>query len=384
MKNIIIIGSRGYNYNYGGWEALVSNLINNYKDEDVRFFVPELSYKLNSEIEIRNGVICKQVFIPKHGLLTMFSFVLKSLLYYTRLIKKNRMKNTIIYMLGVRGGIPLMFLNKKLKKMGVKIITNPGYVKSKYESKPWIVKKFIKLSEKEIIKSSDLILCDSKLVENYIKDNYKIKTKYIPFGVSLDDFKDLDKKTRIFMDKKNIRKREYYLVVGRFIPKNNIELIIKEFMLSDTNKDLVIVSDVSKNKFYNKLLETTSFNRDRRIKFVGPIYDKDIITRLRINSKGFIYGHKEGGLNPSLIESLAVSDINIVYDNDYNREVGKDSCIYFNKDAFNLRDIIERVDRFKTKEYLEYGNKAKDRVKEEYELNTIINKYKKLFNNLLK
>ena len=133
MKNIIIIGSRGYNYNYGGWEALVSNLINNYKDEDVRFFVPELSYKLNSEIEIRNGVICKQVFIPKHGLLTMFSFVLKSLLYYTRLIKKNRMKNTIIYMLGVRGGITLMFLNKKLKKMGVKIITNPGYVKSKYE-----------------------------------------------------------------------------------------------------------------------------------------------------------------------------------------------------------------------------------------------------------
>ena len=125
MKNIIIIGSKGYDQNHGGWETFVTNLIDNYKDDDVRFYVPELSYKMKSNIEIRNGVICKQIFIPKHGLLTMFSFVIRALLYYTNLIKKEKMKNTIIYLLGVRGGIVLPFIHKKLNKMGVKIITNP-------------------------------------------------------------------------------------------------------------------------------------------------------------------------------------------------------------------------------------------------------------------
>ena len=384
MKNIIIIGSRGYNYDYGGWETLVSNLIDNYKDDDVRFFVPELSYKMNNEIEIRNGVICKQVFIPKHGPLAMFSFVFKSVLYYTNLIRKEKMKNTIIYMLGFRGGFLFKLIHRKLNKMGVKVITNPGYIKSKIENKPWIVKYLTRKSEKEMIKYSDIVLCDSKLSENYIKDKYNVHTKYIPCGTNIPDTKDIDKKTRIFMEKKNIRKREYYLVIGRFIPKNNIDLIIKEFMLSDTDKDLVIVSDITKNKYYDKLLKSTNFNKDKRIKFVGPIYDKDIITRLRVNSKGYIYGHKEGGINPSLIESLSTSDVNIVYDNEYNREVCKDSCLYFTDEAFNLRDIIDKVDRFKSKEYEEYSSKAKERVKEEYDLNTIINRYKKLFDSLLK
>ena len=236
MKNIIIIGSKGYECNYGGWETLVSNLINNYKDEDVRFFVPELSFKMNSNIEIRNSVICKQVFIPKHGYFTMFSFIIKALLYYTKLIKKEKMKNTIIYMLSTRGGLIIPFIKKKLTKMGVKIITNPGGIDWTLHSKPWIIRKLTKISEKKMIKASNLVICDSKIVENYIKDNYDVHTKYIPTGSKINDIKDIDKKTRVFMDKKNIHKREYYLVIGRFVPKNNIELIIKEFMLSDTKK----------------------------------------------------------------------------------------------------------------------------------------------------
>ena len=45
MKNIIIIGSRGYESEYGGWETFVTNLINNYNDPGTRFYVPELTHK---------------------------------------------------------------------------------------------------------------------------------------------------------------------------------------------------------------------------------------------------------------------------------------------------------------------------------------------------
>ena len=51
MKNIIIIGSRGYESNYGGWETFVTNLINNYDDKNTRFYVPELTNKKNTKTE---------------------------------------------------------------------------------------------------------------------------------------------------------------------------------------------------------------------------------------------------------------------------------------------------------------------------------------------
>ena len=384
MKNIIIIGSRGYNVNYGKKETFVANLINNYKDEDTRFFVPELSYKLNNKIEIKNGVICKQIFIPKQGVLTMISFVMRSIIYYTRLIKKDKMKNTIMYFIGVRGGILLSLLHNKLKKMGVQIITNPGHLDWKRDAYPWFTRKWNKLSEKPMIKSSDLVICDNKITEKYIKDKYNVHTKYIPYGAYITDERNIDKKSRVFMEKHKISKREYYLTIGRFVPNNNFELIIKEFMLTDTNKELVIVSDLKKNKYYNKLLSNTNFTKDKRIKFVGSLYDKDILTRLRLNAKGYIHGNNVGGTNLTLLEALANTDINIVYDEEYNRDVCEDSVLYFTEEAFSLRDIIEKVDKFKSKENEEYSNKAKERVKNEFTWDLTINKYKKTFNNILK
>ena len=52
MKNVIIIGSRGYRYNYGGWETFVTELINNSQDKDMRYFIPYLTYDKNTKNKI--------------------------------------------------------------------------------------------------------------------------------------------------------------------------------------------------------------------------------------------------------------------------------------------------------------------------------------------
>jgi rhamnosyltransferase len=49
--------------------------------------------------------------------------------------------------------------------------------------------------------------------------------------------------------------------------------MIKEFMASYSNKDLVIISNVEQNAFYEQLQEKTKFSQDSRIKFVGTVYD---------------------------------------------------------------------------------------------------------------
>ena len=387
MKNIIIIGARGYEKNYGGWETFVTNLINNYDDKDTKFYVPELNHnKKNRNIEVRNGVTCPQIYVPKQGAMTMFTFAFKATLYFKKYIKKNNLKNVIMYVVGYRVGPLFTFIHKKLNKMGVKIVINPDGIEWKREKWNFLIKQYLKLSERTMINASDYVVCDSKNIESFIKDRYKKKadkTTFIAYGAYLKDIKDIDKKTKEFMDKNNISNRDYYLIVGRFVPENNYELIIREYMKSDTTKSLVIVSNVEKNKFYEKLKVRTGFENDERIKFVGPVYDQEILVRLRKNAKAYIHGHSAGGTNPSLLEALSITDVNLLYDAVYNREVGEDAALYFNNEEGSFCKQINTIEKFKAKEQSEYGKKAKQRIKDEYTWEIVVKKYKKLFNKLL-
>lgn len=387
MKNVIIIGSRGYESNYGGWETFVTELINNYDDKNTKFYVPELTNNKETKTEVRNGVVCKQIYVPKQGFVTMFTFVIKAVLYYKKMIKEEKMENVIMYILGCRVGPLFSVIHKELNKMGVQIMINPDGLEWKREKWSWWIKKCFKISERTMIKSSNYVVCDSKAIEDYVKIKYKefnTPTTFIPYGAYLNDVKDLDKKTKNFMKKYDIKTREYYLIVGRFVPENNYELMIKEFMKSKTSKDLVIVSNVEKNKFYDRLLKTTNFDKDKRIKFVGAIYDDEILRRLRKNATAYIHGHSAGGTNPSLLEALSITDVNILFDAVYNVEVGEEAALYFSKEENSLVKVIEKVEKFKSKERNKYGELAKKRIIDDYTWKIIVDRYKDLFDKVLK
>lgn len=364
MKNIIIIGSKGYQKKYGGLEEFVTNFIDNYNDEDTSFYVPEITNDKHILEENRNNVVCTPIYVKKDN---KNRFIRKSILYYSKYIKVQNLKNVIVYVIGYNIGPVLKLVHKKLNKLNVKIVSNPTNIKIK----------------KKIIKNSDYIICDSKITESKIKEKYDIKMSYIPYATNLSDIKDIDSKTKKIMDEYKINSREYYLTVGRFEKYNNFDLLINEFKKSDTQRDLVVVSDVKDNKLYKKLLDKTKFNEDNRIKFIGPIYDKDILIRLRKNARCYIHSNSKGGTNPSLLDALGTTDINIVYNNPYNKEVAKNSALYFNKEENSLKEQIDIVEKFKTKEINEYSKNAKKRIEDNYTWDSVIKKYKKVFNKIL-
>lgn len=387
-KNIIIIGARGYEKEYGGWETFVTNLINNYNDKNTTFYVPELNHnKKNSGTEIRNGVICPQIYTPRQGFVTMFTFTFKAVLYFKKFIKKEKLENVVMYVVGCKVGPLFTLIHKKLTKMGVKIVINPDGLEWKRDKWAWWIKQCFKISERTMIKASDYVVCDSKNIEKYVQEKYKkydTPTTFIAYGSYINDVKDIDKKTKVYMEKYGIKLHEYYLIVGRFVPENNYELIIKEFMKTDTKKDLVIVCNVEENKFYKKLLKTTEFNKDKRIKFVGSVYDQDVLRRLRKNASAYIHGHSAGGTNPSLLEALSITDVNILYNACYNEEVGEDSCLYFSNEENSLVNVIDKVEKFKSKDRNYYGEKARKRIEDEYTWDIVVKKYKKFFDKVLK
>ena len=385
--NVIIIGSRGYKSEYGGWETFTTNLIDNYNDPSTKFYVPELSHDKKDKIHFGRNVVCEPVYVKPMGNITMMLFAFRAVLYYKKKIKKEKLDNTIMYILGCRVGPLFSIIHKSLNKMGVKIIINPDGLEWKREKWNKLIKLYFKLSERTSVKYSNYVVCDSKAIENYIKDKYKkynINTEFIAYGAYLKEIQSMNNKTKEFFKKNNIKEKEYFLFVGRFVPENNIELIIKEFMKTNIKKDLVIVSNYEHNSFYDKLVSDTNFINDKRIKFVGSVYDDRVLRQIRYNAIAYIHGHSAGGTNPSLLEALSITNVNILFDVIYNREVGGDAVLYFNKDEDSLKNILIDVNNFNDNKIQEFGISAKNRIKNNYTWDIVVNKYKKLFNKICK
>ena len=97
--------------------------------------------------------------------------------------------------------------------------------------------------------------------------------------------------------------------------------------------------------------------------------------KIRENAYGYFHGHEVGGTNPSLLESLGSTNLNLLYDVEFNREVAEDAALYWNKDEGNLARLINRADKIGKNEIEEFGEKAKKRIRDEYNWERICGKY---------
>lgn len=145
---------------------------------------------------------------------------------------------------------------------------------------------------------------------------------------------------------KGLSKKNYYLVVGRFVPENSFEIMIREFMKSKSKKDFALITNVN-DKFLNELENKLHFRRDPRIKFVGTVYDQELLKKIRENAYAYFHGHTVGGTNPSLIEALGSTDLNLLVDIGFNREVAEDCALYWSKELGELAKLINQVEVLK-------------------------------------
>ena len=54
-------------------------------------------------------------------------------------------------------------------------------------------------------------------------------------------------------------------------------------MKSNSQKDFAIITNVN-DKFLNELEEKLHFKSDKRIKFVGTVYDQELLKKIRENA----------------------------------------------------------------------------------------------------
>ena len=229
-----------------------------------------------------------------------------------------------------------------------------------------------------------MLVCDSVNIEKYIQAEYAMyqpKTCFIAYGAeTIKPVSDeTDDKLERWLKEKNLEKNGYYLIVGRFVPENNYETAICEFMKTSIAKKLVLISNVEQNKYFELLRQNTGFERDARIVFAGTVYDSELLQAIRQNAYGYIHGHEVGGTNPSLLEALAATDLNLLLDVPFNREVGGDAAIYWKKDEGALQAVLSRMDYFGETEKKALGKCAKERIENLYSWGKIVNEYESIF-----
>lgn len=385
-RHVYIIGSKGIPAKYGGFETFVEKLTEYQLDESIQYHIAcmeENSLKSNiiEERFYHNNAECFNIHVPNIGPAKAIYYDVKAINYAIDLAKKNKDKNPIFYILACRIGPFMPNIKKEIQKINGTLFVNPDgheWLRAKWS---YPVRKYWKKSEQLMVKYSDLLICDSKNIEQYIlKDyeKYSPKTTFIAYGTDTQ-------KTNLNFDSKEVKKwfyqnaiklNEYYLIVGRFVPENNYETMIREFMKSETNKDLVLITNIEENKFFEKLKNETKFDRDSRIKFVGTVYNQDLLKFIRENAYAYLHGHEVGGTNPSLLEALYSTQLNLLLDVGFNREVGQDKALYWKKTDDYLKNLINQLEK---KEISTSNLNAKEIINKKYTWRIITDKYENLF-----
>lgn len=382
MKHVFIIGSKGIPAKYGGFETFVDELTKRKVNGNITYHVSCMGE--NNEEFYYNNARCFNVKVPNVGSAKAVLYDILSIQECIRYIKDNNLPNCIVYVLACRIGPFFSKYKNELMSLGAKVWVNPDGHEWKRSKWNYWIRQYWKVSERLMVKHADLLVCDSRGIETYIQydySKYSPKTTFIAYGadVTVSPLNNNDEKVLNWFKKHEVISNEYYLIVGRFVPENNYELIIREFMKSESKKNLVIISNIEKNNFYNQLLENTKFNQDKRIKFVGTVYDQDLLKKIRELAYGYFHGHEVGGTNPSLLEALASTKVNLLLDVVFNKEVGSNGALYFTKEDGNLASLINNTDQLPPVTVDELRLKARKRISDEYSWDKIVSDYETQF-----
>lgn len=386
MKHVFIVGAKGIPANYGGYETFVEYLTKEKMSSNIRYHVAcKVTDKENGGKRfVHNEADCFNVYVPQIGPAQAIYYDVAAINQAIKYAKINKIEKPIFYILACRIGPFMHSITRKIHAIGGVVYVNPDgheWLRAKWS---YPVRRYWKLSERLMVKHADLLICDSKNIEKYIQSSYvkyQPKTTFIAYGadVRLSTLDDNNIKIVEWLKKFDIEVDEYYLIVGRFVPENNYETMIKEFMISSTKKDLVIITNFEENKFFDRLKKETKFEKDSRIKFVGTVYDLELLKKIREQAYGYFHGHSVGGTNPSLLEALASTKLNLLYDVGFNKEVADKAAFYWSKQNNSLSNLINECDDLDSAMREHYDYLSTERVKSEYSWKKIVCDYESTF-----
>ena len=361
---IAIIGSRGYPYVYSGYETLVKELSERIvkKGHNVRVYCHRSLFKIKPKNI--NGI--ELVYTPSIKS-KIFSQFFNSFFSFLHVCFSN--VDVVLVVNSANG--PFGLFTKIFRKKTCINVDGLEWLRPKWKGFGSI---YFKFASKLSTILFDKIITDSKKMSDIYLEKFKSSSSVIAYGSTMINTNSIET-----LEKYNLKKDEFYLIVGRLIPDNNSKLIIESFIKSKSNKKLVVVGDVPYFDSYAKDVKNLNSNK---IIFTGYIKSQERLSELYSNCFGYIHGHEFGGTNPTMINALYFGCQVISLDTPFNREMlNRKKAIFFKKDILSISKSIH-----------EFENRISELISLNknynfptfYQWNKIVKKYIEVFYELLK
>jgi len=358
---IAIIGTRGIPNYYGGFEQCAEYLARGLVNIGFEVIVYN-SHNHPYQLDHWNGIEIVHCYDPEYkwGTAGQFLYDLKCIL------DVRKRKCDIILQLGytsssVWGGL--------MPKYSI-ITTNMDgleWKRTKYSS---IVRTFLLYAEKLGVKFSDYLISDSLGIQQYIKEKYNADSVYIPYGANL--FFNYD---AACLSNYELQPLGYDLLIARLEPENSIEVILQGVELAKTDRPFLVIGKHTTT--YGEYLRN-KFQSNKKIKFIGAIYDINILNNLRYFSNLYFHGHTVGGTNPSLLEAMASNALICANNNNFNSSILENNAFYFknkNEVATVLKTIIKT-------EHTSYLDNNREKIASTFSWDKIVDQYVQHFTEI--
>jgi glycosyltransferase involved in cell wall biosynthesis len=313
---IAILGTRGIPNHYGGFEQITENLSAGLAAKGHEVFVYN-SHNHPYQHARWGEVNIVHCYDPEYWLKTAGQFV-----YDLNCIRDARKKDfDIILIMGYSSSsVWKDFFPRKST-----IIYNMDGLEWKRTKYSPPVRKFLQYAERLAARHSHFHIADSTGIQQHLWRTYGIKTEFIPYGANVNRSGKADA-----MDRFGLHPQNYFMVMARMEPENNVDMILQGFSNSGSEKEIIVVGNTG-NSYGRRLVK--KYRKDRRIKFLNALFDQEAIHTLRQNCCLYFHGHSVGGTNPSLLEAMADRVLIAAHDNDFNRSVLDADAFYFSNAA---------------------------------------------------
>ncbi len=323
---IAILGTRGIPNNYGGFEQFAEYLSVGLveKGHEVTVYSPHFhDYKE----PVYKGVRIKHLYSPEQVVGHSFGSFFYDYACLKDALKGNDMFD-ILYELGYTSVVPsYIWFNVRKLKSPILITNMDGLEHRRLKFNRW-VRYFLRWEEKMAIRYSPHIITDNKAVHDYHLAKYGKGSKFLAYGACAHT-----NHREEYLDEFNLKAGNYFLVIARMEPENNIEMVIKGYLESEMRDKPLIIVGRTKTSHGKYLFD--KYHQTEGIRFVNGIYDFDKLCALRRFSYVYFHGHSVGGTNPSLLEAMASRCFIAAHDNEFNRSILKENALFFHHE----RDI---------------------------------------------
>ncbi|MES1220613.1 MAG: hypothetical protein ABUT20_34240, partial [Bacteroidota bacterium] len=132
------------------------------------------------------------------------------------------------------------------------------------------------------------------------------------------------------------KKYNYFLLMARMEPENNIEMILDGYCLTTLQKKFIVIGNTGNG--YGKYL-VNKYKDEHRIVFYGAIFDEEKVQSLTAFCSLYFHGHSVGGTNPSLLDAMATKVPLAAHHNAFNKSILKSNAVFFS----NANDVCNLI-----------------------------------------